>query len=86
MPSFDFNLVPFNDTDSVDNYAVKGEMLRFHLDITMADYSENYYEVKFLTPVDHDGAMEICEVNVLFVGDNLPCVHKSAYSATLSSR
>ena len=86
MPLFNFSVGTHNENLTSTQDAYKGEVKVFNLDITIMPDSRNNLLVKFLTPVNESGVMEICNVNVVYVGRNLPCVTREMLEATFENR
>lgn len=86
MPTFEFSLVSVADDTAGSHYVAKGQAMRFHMDIRPAALTDNQLTVKFLTPVNETGIMEICDVNIIKVGRNLPCHAKSMFDAVYEER
>ena len=75
------------DADNTSsNDGPKGVAKIFNFDIEVVDGTENKLVVKFLTPVNDTGVMEICDVNLIYVGANLPCLKKELPIATFTKR
>ena len=86
MPTFDFFIAPMHANLTTSYEVGKGQPVRFHMDITPAEYSNNNLVVKFLTPVNDTGVMEICNVNVISAGKNIPCLKKEEFTGTRTPR
>ena len=86
MPIFDFRIVNMHNDSIGSRFAVKGQAVRFLLDIAIQPFADHALTVKFLTPVNESGVMEICDVNVIRVGQNLPCHSRDMFSAVYEER
>ena len=45
----------------------------------MQDFSANKLVVKYLTPVNTSGVMEVTDITVTHVGANFPCVDRASF-------
>jgi hypothetical protein len=63
-----------------------GEVKLFTLEIDVKPSSNNYMVVKFLTPINDTGIMEICNANIIKVGRNMPCVQRGKKPAVFEKR
>lgn len=66
--------------------AFLGEVKVFNLDIIIQPDSNNYLLVKFMSPINESGIMEICNANVVRVGGNLPCIKRGGLDAVFEPR
>jgi hypothetical protein len=56
------------------------------MDIRPANNTNNKLTVKFLTPVYVTGVMVVCEVNVIYIGGNMPCNKRRVLTSTVTER
>ena len=65
-------------TGSPDIARGESKLVRMDLDIGGMGPA-NMLEVKFLSPVNDSGQLQICDINVIHVGANMPCVSKKTF-------
>ena len=78
LPTYSFVQASIANETLTDDI-IPGESKKFYYDIYFAEYSSNAYNIKFLSPVNYTGALEICGVTVLTVGRNLPCLNRRMF-------
>ena len=86
MPSFNFTIAPFNGPQVTSYQLAKSQAVRFQLDISVPPDSVNQLVVSFASPVNQSGSMEISDVNILSIGQNIPCIMRDNYTFTVASR
>ena len=86
MPSFNFTITPFDGPPVTSYQLAKSQAVRFQLDITVPPDSFNQLIVSFASPVNESGAMEMSNMNILSIGQNIPCIMRDNYTFTDVSR
>jgi hypothetical protein len=86
LPSFNFSIIPFGGVPVTSYTMAKSQAVRFQLDITVPLNSNNQLVVSFAAPVNLSGAMEVSDMQILSIGQNVPCMQRNNFSMTPVSR
>lgn len=86
MATYNFTVGSHHVNVTPSSTIFKGEVKVFTLDIDVKPYSNNYLVVKFLTPVNETGIMELCNANIISVGRNIPCLSRGEVTAVTEER
>lgn len=86
-PAFNMSMATLGDNETTATGAMsKGESAIFRVDITPVDKEMTNLLIKFLTPTNTTQPMEICSVNIVHAGRNIPCLQRGSINGYFESR